>query len=282
MKRHLLLAATMLFCFVASAQTITKISADGSGNPFTLPKGSHVYGLFKMPNTCKALGVDDAHFTYIGEDAAEGRNLWNWQSTAKTPGGPQSPAGENNSFGQPAEFYKMAGATGWSGWGLNVGKNNPIDLSGITSDFSFHFAVKQISRKGSAPVVCLYDGEGNEAKFEIGTGRGQLNIPADGNWYSVDISCADLLDIYGVDFSTAANKTYKDLNLFTFTWGASPDGLYIDKAAFFYGPGEATGIKNVQKNSKASNGNVYNLSGQRINKINHGIFIQNGRKFIAK
>lgn len=293
MKKISLLAAVVLFSTAAFSQTVTKVSPDGSDNPFKLPANSHVYAIFKMNDGMKAaLGIDDSHYTYIGEDSDQGRNLWNWQSTASQPGGPQPPQAYKNSFGQPAQLYHMAGASGWSGWGLNVAKSAPIDLSTMfdplsddADKYGFHFAVRQTHRsKGTTPTISITDGAGHTAEFKFGTGKGQINVPADGNWYSIDISCFDLLDLYGVDFSTSANKRYSDKNLFTFTWGGAPDDMFIDFATFFYGPGStSTGIKEITNSDKTvSDAPIYNLSGQRVSSPSHGIYIQNGKKYIHK
>lgn len=299
MKKTLLLIAAALISVASFGQTVTKVSSDGSNNTFKLPSNSHVYAIFKFNDGMKkAIGIDDTQYTYIGEDAEQGRNLWNWQSTAKTPGGPQSAAPNKDSFGQVAQFYNMAGATGWSGWGLNIDKSHPIDLSQMfdpnaadAEKWGFHFAIKQTKRSAnSTPTVTITDGDGHTAEFKFGTGNGELNVPADGNWYSVDINCFDLLDLYGVDFSTPANKTYSDKNLFTFSWGASPDDFCVDYAAFFYGPGnQSTGIETINdnhnpKSSGINSNNVYTLSGQRVseNDLAPGIYIKNGKKFIKK
>lgn len=44
--------------------------------------------------------------------------------------------------------------------------------------------------------------------------------------------------------------------------------------------GEATAIKTVE--TKQQNGEIYNLAGQRVNKAQKGLFIQNGKKVIIK
>lgn len=299
MKKTLLILAAALFSATAFSQTVTKINADGSNNTFKLPKDSHVYAFFKLSDGVKQkLGIDDAHYTYIGEEPSEGRNLWNWRSDAQNPGGPKDATGKD-SFSETGQYFDMQGADGWSGWGLNVDAKHPIDLSKMYDSNSddaetkagLYFAVRQTHRSiGSTPTITITDGDGNEGKFVLGKTTGLksdelgLNIPADGNWYSVTISAYDLLDLVGVDFSTPANKTYSDKNLFTFAWAGAPDDFGLDYAAFIYGPGEpTTGISEI-KTDKAADANapIYNLAGQRVSNPTHGIFIQNGKKFIKK
>ncbi len=45
---------------------------------------------------------------------------------------------------------------------------------------------------------------------------------------------------------------------------------------------KTTAIQGIQLNESYGDGAIYNLQGQRIDKPQKGIYIQNGRKFIAK
>ena len=297
MKKTLLLISMALVSATSFGQTVTNCGADGSKNTFKVPAGSHVYAILKdfgdNATLLQAIGTDKAHYTNYGEDAAAGRNLWNWQISATNPGGPNtSSMPGKDSFGVMAQYYNMKGATGWSGWGLNVGKSNPIDLSTIfnlddedaAQNAGLYFAIKQTRRGTVNPWISITDGNGTEARFEVGK---NINVPADGNWYSVNISAQDLADIYGVDFTTPANKTYSDKNLFSFGWGGSPDDFQIDYAAFLYSAGTGTtGIKSIKKSeSKNLNSDVvYNISGQRVDSksLVPGLYIKNGKKFIKK
>ena len=55
------------------------------------------------------------------------------------------------------------------------------------------------------------------------------------------------------------------------------------KSLFFYGD-EATGIGAVEANSEETNGDIYTLSGVKVNKANltKGIYIVNGKKYIVR
>lgn len=55
------------------------------------------------------------------------------------------------------------------------------------------------------------------------------------------------------------------------------------KALFFYGD-EATGIGAVEANAEETNGDIYTLSGVKVNKANltKGIYIVNGKKYIVR
>ena len=46
--------------------------------------------------------------------------------------------------------------------------------------------------------------------------------------------------------------------------------------------GEATGVETVKVTGKATNGAIYNLSGQRVNNSFKGLVIKNGQKFVIK
>ena len=73
----------------------------------------------------------------------------------------------------------------------------------------------------------------------------------------------------GAAFALAANKAYL----------AVPNSLGA-KVSLLWFDGEVTGIENV--NTDMKNGAIYNLAGQRVNKVQNGIFIMNGKKYIAK
>jgi hypothetical protein len=44
----------------------------------------------------------------------------------------------------------------------------------------------------------------------------------------------------------------------------------------------AAGIETVQVAGKATNGAIYNLSGQRVNNSYKGLVIKNGQKYVVK
>ena len=72
------------------------------------------------------------------------------------------------------------------------------------------------------------------------------------------------------DFTLKANSAYiKALPV-----------LVVESRDFIAINGEATAIKTVE--TKQQNGEIYNLAGQRVNKAQKGLFIQNGKKVIIK
>jgi hypothetical protein len=277
MKKFFTMAVLFAAALTVNAQTVINAGEEGVNNPYIkknpIKSTDHVYAVYLGDESRAALGITDAQYTYIGTDATAGRPLYNWDG--------QSSIAENsdiNSYGVMGENLKfVAGAAGWSGWGENVAKANPIDLSGITSDYTLHFSIRTTKMDaGGDFAIGLADGNGKEAKIDLT----KLSIAADGSWYNVDITGEKLLDLYGLDFSTAANKTYADKNLVWWLFGAQGNNMQMD-SFFFYGPAVTSGITNVETSAKNS-GVLYNLAGQRVAAGTKGLLIQNGRKVIMK
>lgn len=264
----------------AFAQTLTNVGSEGEDNTFSLPKDSKVYMFYKAGDETNAkLGIDETDATsyvYLGPAAEDGRPfyLWDGGSSVSTIEGFNS----HGVLGEGSRF--TAGTVGWSGWGVNV-NNDPtanngitgtVDLSGITTDYKFHAAIKVIKKDGD---IDLYITDGNKTEFHF---TKNLSIPADENWYTIDMSMQDIQDLYGLDFSK--DTKYTDLNTLCFVWG---NGTIEVDNVFFYGPKTSTGIEsiNADASEKADNA-YYNLAGQRVNKNTKGILIHKGKKIAVK
>ena len=280
MKKLFTLVVLFAATLAVNAQTVTNAGEEGANNPYIksnpIKTTDHVYGVYLGDESRAALGITDAQYTYIGADAEAGRPQYNWDTT--------STIAENtdiNSYGVTGENLKfVAGTSGWSGWGVNVSAATPIDLTGITSNYKLHFSVRTTKMDAGGDFkIGMIEGVGQDGVgvlFDLS----KMGIAADGSWYNVDISCADLLDLYGLDFTTATYKTFAKKNLIWWLFGMKGNNLQMD-SFFFYGPPTSTGITNVQ--TKAQNDDVlYNLAGQRVAKGTKGILIQNGRKIVVK
>ena len=74
--------------------------------------------------------------------------------------------------------------------------------------------------------------------------------------------------------SLPANKAFM-----SYTEGSSTSKEFFEEG-FELGSNEATGINTIENG--ADNGAIYNLQGQRVNKAQKGVFIQNGKKVVLK
>lgn len=99
----------------------------------------------------------------------------------------------------------------------------------------------------------------------------------------------------GFKFYKLAYDNYTEKTGLGFYWGAENGGIYTVKPGLAYlavpqaqaanvkgfsFDGTQTGINGVE--ATAAKGAIYNLNGQRVEKAQRGIYIQNGKKFIVK
>lgn len=101
--------------------------------------------------------------------------------------------------------------------------------------------------------------------------------------------------IDGFKFYKLAYDNYTEKTGLGFYWGAENGGIYTVKPGLAYlavpeaqaanvkgfsFDGTQTGINGVE--ATTAKGAIYNLNGQRVEKAQRGIYIQNGKKFIVK
>ncbi len=99
----------------------------------------------------------------------------------------------------------------------------------------------------------------------------------------------------GFKFYKLAYDNYTEKTGLGFYWGAAEGGAFTVKPGLAYlavpqaqaanvkgfsFDGTQTGINGVE--ATTAKGAIYNLNGQRIEKAQRGIYIQNGKKFIVK
>ena len=99
----------------------------------------------------------------------------------------------------------------------------------------------------------------------------------------------------GFKFYKLAYDNYTEKTGLGFYWGATEGGAFTVKPGLAYlavpqaqaanvkgfsFDGTQTGINGVE--ATTAKGAIYNLNGQRVEKAQHGIYIQNGKKFIVK
>lgn len=80
---------------------------------------------------------------------------------------------------------------------------------------------------------------------------------------------------------TGWDATNYKVTLRVYAWGGGVNKSFlVDNVVF--NCGTASGINEVNTANASKNAAIYNLAGQRVSKAVKGIYIQNGKKFIAK
>lgn len=272
MKKTLLFVAAALLSSASFAQTVTNVGEEGENNKLSIPSGNKVYQFYKAGDETNALlGINEEDATaymYVGpnEEALIHFYQWDGSSTVTTIEGMNS----HGVLGEGSQFNP--GTAGWTGWGVNVDKDTSIDLSGITTDYTFHAGIKRVTEDAA---LDFYIVDGNETEFHF---TKNITIPADGNWYSVDMSMQDIQDQFGLDFS--GSKNYTNLNTLCFLWGATGT-VQVDNV-MFYGPKTSTGISTVANAEAVADNAYYNIAGQRVAKGTKGLLIHQGKKILVK
>lgn len=286
MKKFTYLLMAALFCgsLTAFAQDDDEVkvtpATNEDGDPaFTFNQDYKYYGIL-LDDETKSTNLSDDQYVYIGPDSKNGRNLWMWYGFDF----PTKP--DVNSFGVSGEYtsVKVAKNVSWSGLGYNVAAANPIDLSGITSEYTFHIALKT---KGKDSFdFYLTNGNKKEAHLVFGdTAFGEqaniANFERDGEWYNIDIPMTYLEDTFGFTFN--GDSKYADRNILCLLAGKN-EGFTVDyDAVFFYGPkNSSTGIKDITTTAKNGAVEYYTVDGKKVSKAQakaiKGIYIvkQNG------
>lgn len=291
MKKFTYLLMAALFCgsFTASAQDdevkVTPTFNDDFEPNFKFNKDYKYYGILLDDETREANLTDD-QYVYIGPDQDAGRNLWVWEDTYSF----NTPSGQN-SFGIPDAYISLkVGSIGWSG--LGYANDNPIDLSGITNEYTLHFAIKSTSNESfdfkfaDGSYNEAGNGKNNPADIVLGDkaydGKEPVaNFKRDGEWYNIDIPVSYLEDNFGLNFSK--NKYFIGNILSILAGGIA--GTVVDyDAVFFYGPkNSSTGIKNVQAEKQNGEAQYFTIDGKQVtatlSKALKGLYIvkQNGK-----
>ena len=117
--------------------------------------------------------------------------------------------------------------------------------------------------------------------------------PVDGGFNMLKPASEQMTE--GFKFYKLAYDNYTEKTGLGFYWGAAEGGAFTVKPGLAYlavpqaqaanvkgfsFDGTQTGINGVE--ATTAKGAIYNLNGQRVEKAQHGIYIQNGKKFIVK
>ena len=117
--------------------------------------------------------------------------------------------------------------------------------------------------------------------------------PVDGDFNMLKPASEQMTE--GFKFYKLAYDNFTEKTGLGFYWGAADGGEFVVKPGLAYlavpqaqaanvkgfsFDGTQTGINGVE--ATTAKGAIYNLNGQRVEKAQHGIYIQNGKKFIVK
>ena len=232
-------------------------------NPFTFSADEDYY-IITLDSDTKRENLTSGQIVDCGPNEST-RFLYPWSDTV-TP----SAATGKNSFGVEGNYSAWTvGNQGWSGLGFFVNRNSLLDLSGITKDYSLHFAVKSTTTQ---PIDFeVVDGNGKEAHFVLGkeaygSNAAVADFERDDTWYNVDIPMSWFIK-KGLDFRTA--KAFGG-NLFCVMCGTKQGDKADYDTVFFHGPKkQATGINGVTIGGNDSTNPrdsyaVFDLSGRQV------------------
>lgn len=242
------------------SRAISITSADDS--PYTFSPNEDYY-VIALDSETRSSNLTSDQTIDLGPDDVT-RHLYPWDGTFISV----SPTG-NNSFGVAGSYYSWTvGTAGWSGLGYNIAEGGGVDLSGINSKYTLHFAVKTTYTRTIEFYVT--DGNGKTAYLPLGTEAFENHAPVgdferNGEWQNVDIPVSYLVR-QGLDYRTATSFTG---NIFCLL-GGGVAGTVIDyDAVFFHGPKKvASGIGEVIATGGEDTATpyVYDLNGRFVGK----------------
>lgn len=279
MKKMLLMAAAVMMGTAAFAEAVKtdvtsacKITEVEGTNDFA-PNADFYYVIYCGEETMGELGIDASNSLNFLANTEARFDIW--------PGGESvafvTPT-ELNSFGIAAEYQNPTVADwgqGWYGGGWAAAVD---DVTSMPADATFHMAVS--SMKAGKHQINLPNGD-YEANIVLDFGGA---LKADGTWYNVEISLADLKDASNVDYKNFAGGYVASFNQAADV--VPGDGFSWDHILFYgsapeKGGEEVDAIQSVKAETNV-NAPIYNLAGQRVAKNYKGLAIQNGKKFIVK
>jgi len=226
-----------LALLAASAFTFSAFAQDD----FT--KGTNYYLLYLDDDTYETLPEGSVAKDLRVNDVTNFLYVWDGSSSFGTTAGPNW----NGAIG--AYLNWQVGTDGWSGLGFFIGSTtSPVDLTGITSDYTFHIACKT---NNTATHLFGFDGDANcTAKVAIGTDpyvdgtttfEPYTNFTRDGQWHLIEIPVSDLFNL-GLKYSAPTSSNV----LWLLSGGVSDTNLSMD-AIFFYKK-TSTGINGAKAN----------------------------------
>lgn len=141
-------------------------------------------------------------------------------------------------------------------------------------------SIKMIGYPLTLTVTYKQTASGPDIQFFDGQWTGKISFTVDGKNYTGDFNPQS---VYGTGTGTEHTTS--------FTFDESTYNTLAQKGVLFQGvgitvykavlsSGASTDITSVTEDKGAGNNAIYNISGQRISKPSHGMYIQNGHKII--
>lgn len=242
-------------------------------------QGSNYYLMSLDQTTADKIPAASISADLRPDDATRFLYIWSSTYTGNTASGP-------NWNGEVGEFISLSvNSVGWSGFGF-AAVGAPVNMSGITSDYTFHIAMK--STATNSHIVALRGGNGLEARICIGatafvdgslTYQPYTNFTRDGKWHLVEIPISAFMNL-GLRYPEPFTDNY-----FYMLSGNNP-GKTIDIDAVFIYKKKSSAI-NVIKDTKLSVMvtsktvsvagateplEVFTLTGERVLKSSDSIF----------
>lgn len=258
--------------------------------PYQFSSTDDYYVLY-LDSETQSSNLKSSQITEIGPDDVT-RFLYTWSGTFTAV-----EATGNNSFGVPGAYQAWQVADqGWSGLGYYIAEAGAMDLSGINSEYTLHFAVKSTSTETIEFYVV--DGNGATAYLPLGSSNFEGHAPIgdferNGEWQNVDVPVSYLVR-QGLDYRTA---TAFSGNIFCLLAGGVQGTEVAYDAVFFHGPAKSVDAIHSIADQEASRDTfvkVYTLSGTMVGSfanaseisLNKGIYIlrsqQGSRKVVIK
>jgi hypothetical protein len=210
---------------------LSRFKANISDEAFTFSNDERYY-IISLDATTKAQNLSESQIVDCGPNDTT-HNLYPWENSVTF-----NSTTDNNSFGV-TEPYMSASQTdkGWMGLGYNIaGSTSPLNLSGISDDYYFHFAIK--STYTGSVMLYVTDATGTNGYIVLGKNAYDGHAPLgdftrDGKWHHVDVPVHLLNQNDGVNFTRSTNFTG---NIFCIVM-AGQQGSTVDyDAVFFHGP----------------------------------------------
>lgn len=173
------------------------------------------YYIVQLDGNTKKANISESQIVDCGPNGSN-RQLYPWADTFTFP-----KATDENSFGVGSDYLNCkVGTAGWSGLGYFVGgSSHPLDLTGITDDYTLHFAVKTtytgmlefelVDAMGNGGWVVLGDGDAFEGHKVMGNFTGNLFCFLAGGVANTEVG-VDGIFIYGPESKSTADPVTLD------------------------------------------------------------------------